>query len=189
MRIYVTVASPYMRDQGVKGMLPHLNSSYLRRAAFVRMDESTLMMTKGRYARVTVEVDSGRPLVPGTDVVLEGIDAPVFWKHFECDHIHLFCPLCGCISHRLIDCKSPPPSPTNNLSSSQTKRSSSLDRDVAMASVDAPVVTDDDKLTPIAWTLVRRHGLNPRQPTNFSEHGPFASRARIGPSALSLSRA
>jgi len=86
---------------------------------FVKMDESISLMTKGRYARVVVDVDSSRPLVPGADVVLEGIDAPVFWQCFEYEHIHLFYPRYGCIGHRSIDYESPPPSPTNNLSSSQ----------------------------------------------------------------------
>ena len=45
---------------------------------FVRMDESTSMMTKERFARVADEIDMARPIVLGTDVLLEGVDVPLF---------------------------------------------------------------------------------------------------------------
>ena len=45
---------------------------------FVRMDESTSLIMKGHFARVTVKVDTSCHLVPGTDVFLEGVDVPLF---------------------------------------------------------------------------------------------------------------
>ena len=57
---------------------------------FVKMDGSTSMMAKGRYAHITIEVDIGRPLTPGTDVILEGVDVPIFWQCFEYEHVHLY---------------------------------------------------------------------------------------------------
>ena len=57
---------------------------------FVQMDESTSFVTKCRYARVAVEVNMAIPLVTDTDMVLEGVDAPIFWQRFEYEHVHLF---------------------------------------------------------------------------------------------------
>ena len=69
-----------------------------------QLDGSTSLVTKGRYGRVTVEVDTASPLVPDTDVVLEVVDAPIFWQRFEYERVHLFCARCGCLGHRLVDC-------------------------------------------------------------------------------------
>ena len=78
---------------------------------FVNIDESTSLMTKGRFARVTIEVDTARPLVPGTDVDLDDVDALIFWQRFEYDHLHLFCPRCICFGHKPVDCQFSSPSP------------------------------------------------------------------------------
>ena len=39
---------------------------------FIRIDDSTSLLAKGRFARVTVEIDTANPLVLGTDFQLEG---------------------------------------------------------------------------------------------------------------------
>lgn len=45
---------------------------------FVGMDDSTSLLAKGRIARVALEVDTAIPLVPCTNVLLEGLDLPIF---------------------------------------------------------------------------------------------------------------
>jgi len=77
---------------------------------FVKMDESTSLMTKGRFARITIEVDTACTLVHKIDVVLEGVEAPIFWQRFEYEHVHLFCPLCRCLGHKPAHCQSSSPS-------------------------------------------------------------------------------
>ena len=57
---------------------------------FVKMDESTSLMMKGRFAHVTIEVDIAHPFVPRIDVVLDVVDAQTFWQRFEYVHVHLF---------------------------------------------------------------------------------------------------
>ena len=53
------------------------------------------MLAKGHFARVLVEIDTAKPLVPGTDVEFEGLELPTFWQQFEFEHVHLFCAVCG----------------------------------------------------------------------------------------------
>ena len=57
----------------------------------VRLDEAIELLSKGRYARLAVEIDLARPLIPGSNLLLEGYDSPLFWQKFEFEHIHLFC--------------------------------------------------------------------------------------------------
>ena len=69
--------------------LPYLPSALWTRSALelvvsgagrlVRLDPATEPLTQGQFARVAVEIDLQRPLLPGSDVVLEGSDAPPFW--------------------------------------------------------------------------------------------------------------
>lgn len=75
---------------------------------FIRSDDLTSLLSKRRYARVVVEVDMATPLVPGTDIQLDGLDLPIFWQSFEYEHIHLYCGSCVCVGHRSLHCKSPP---------------------------------------------------------------------------------
>jgi len=42
----------------------------------VKLDQATELLSKGRYARVAVEIDLATPLVPGSDVLCENSAAP-----------------------------------------------------------------------------------------------------------------
>lgn len=143
---------------------------------FVKMDDSTSLLAKGRFARVAVEVDTGVPLVPGTDVVLEGLDLPVFWQRFEFEHIHLFCGRCGCVGHRPPNCLSSPA----NQSFGTPHFSSSSHSDVAMTPVEAIGV--DEMPVPRAWIRVRGRRRRFRQSANVGSQ--FRTQANSGvPSA------
>ena len=48
--------------------------------ALVHLDQCTELLAKGRYARVAVESDLSKPLVPGTGIKLEGLNIPSFWQ-------------------------------------------------------------------------------------------------------------
>ena len=99
------VPSPNRLPRTVLWMrLPDLPSVYWNRAVlelivatgrFIRIDDSTSLLAKGRFARVTVEIDTANPLVLGTDFQLEGLDLTIFWQRFEFEHVHLFCDGCG----------------------------------------------------------------------------------------------
>ena len=111
---------------------------------FVKMDESTSLMTKRRFARVIIEVDITRPLVPGIDVVLDDVDAPIFWQLFEYQHVHLFCPHCGCLGHKPADCRYSSSSLATLSVPTKPNRFSFLPEDVVMASDDSNQPADDD---------------------------------------------
>lgn len=151
----------------------------------IRLDDATSAMTKGRFCRVVVEVDTAFPLVPGTDVELEGLDFPVFWQRFEFEHIHLFCSSCGCVGYSTSDCKSSPirPSVSSPVTTNKGSPSSplvmpdcsaTLPSDVPMG-VEPPVFADDDLPVPMPW-IHRRRGLQ-RQPGTRGSSGRSSARA------------
>lgn len=162
-------------------------------------------MTKGRFSRVDVEVDTAFPLVLSTDVELEGVDLPIFWQRFEFEHIHLFCSSCGCVGHPTIECKYasqyPSASPVKfgkGLASSVLLNdcSASLSSDVPMGAVDSTMVTDDDPPAPLPWIHHRRGlqrqplrgGFKARATTREFSRGrardaPLASTSILGPSS------
>ena len=145
---------------------------------FVKMDESTSLITKGRFARVAVEVDTARPLAPGTEVVLDGVDAPIFWQRFVYEHVHSFCPRGGYLGHNPADCQSSSPSPATLSVPTNPNPSSLLPEDV-MASDDSHQPVDDDHLAPSVWIHVRWRGRHPRQPLNSTGPTRDVSRAHL----------
>jgi len=46
--------------------------------SLVRLDECTELLVKGRYARVSIEIDLSSSLIPGTEITLEGLNVPSF---------------------------------------------------------------------------------------------------------------
>ena len=70
----------------------------------VRLDECTKILTKGRYARVAVKIDLAKPLIPDTDIMLDGLDVSSFWQLFQYENIHLYCQSCGRVGHRAPIC-------------------------------------------------------------------------------------
>jgi len=57
----------------------------------IKFNQVIELLSKGRFARVAVEVDLSRPLVPGADIAIEDDEILSFWQKFEYEHIHLFC--------------------------------------------------------------------------------------------------
>lgn len=117
------------------------------------MDESTSLMTNGRFARIAVEVDTSRLLVPGMMAEFEGGKSTAFWQVFEYEHIHLYCLQCGRIGHRSQLCKF-------DLSSSISYDVHMLNSDeVPAASIDVGspnTLANDGIPAPIAWIYRRR---------------------------------
>ena len=107
----------------------------------VRLDPATELLTKGRFARVAVEIDLQRPLLLGSDVILEGSDVSSFWRPFEYEHVHLFCRKCSSPPTRTS-----PPSQASAPSVSLPTVERSMD--VQMAVMPDPLA-DDDLLPPI----------------------------------------
>lgn len=73
---------------------------------FVKMDNSTSLHTKGCFTRTVVRVNTMKPLVPDTDVELQGLDLPMYWQQFHYKHIYLLCSRCGRLGHRTSACPS-----------------------------------------------------------------------------------
>ena len=55
----------------------------------VELDQATELLTKGRLARVTVEINLAMPLTSCTNVAVENSDLRLFWQMVECEDIHL----------------------------------------------------------------------------------------------------
>lgn len=64
----------------------------------VRVDSTTEGKSRGKYARLCVEVDLSKPLM--SQYILEGEQ-----HHIEYEGIHLVCFECGCYGHRKENCK------------------------------------------------------------------------------------
>lgn len=150
--------------------------------------ESTSSISKGRFARVAVEVDITMPLVPGSDVELEGLDMKVFWQSFEFEHIHLYCGACGRVGHRRLNCSEGSSSNLGSQSFAAVKSSSIADLSSPVpADVDMPLSSEpqehlssvnDDSPAPVAWIHVHRRGQKPRQSTKVNSGNQAPSLAR-----------
>ena len=46
----------------------------------MRLDESTELLSKGRFARVAVKVDLSNPLLPGIEITVEDSVLSSFWQ-------------------------------------------------------------------------------------------------------------
>nr|KYP70390.1 hypothetical protein KK1_009606 [Cajanus cajan] len=63
----------------------------------VKVDLNTLNMTRGRFARVCVEINLNEPVVGR--FFLNGV-----WYNVEYEGLHLLCSSCGCYGHILRNC-------------------------------------------------------------------------------------
>ena len=63
----------------------------------LRIDMHTATETKGRYARLCIQVDIDKPLI--TSIILGGREQPICYKG-----IHKLCFACGWIGHRREAC-------------------------------------------------------------------------------------
>ncbi|XP_020236520.1 uncharacterized protein LOC109816067 [Cajanus cajan] len=63
----------------------------------VKVDLNTLNMTRGRFARVCVEINLNEPVVGR--FFLNGV-----WYNVEYERLHLLCSSCGCYGHVLRNC-------------------------------------------------------------------------------------
>ena len=48
--------------------------------SLMHLDESTELLSKGRFARVVVEVDLSNPFLPGTEITIEDSVLSSFWQ-------------------------------------------------------------------------------------------------------------
>jgi len=48
--------------------------------SLMRLDESTELLSKGRFARVAVKVDLSNPLLPGIEITVEDSVLSSFWQ-------------------------------------------------------------------------------------------------------------
>ena len=51
--------------------------------SLLHLDKCTDLLTKGRYARVAIEIILSNPLGPGTDIKLDDLSIPSFWQSFQ----------------------------------------------------------------------------------------------------------
>lgn len=65
----------------------------------VRVDQNTVRIEKGRFARVCVEIDLTKP-------VIGKIWLRDHWYRVEYEGLHLICAKCGCYGHMTRDCAS-----------------------------------------------------------------------------------
>lgn len=144
---------------------------------FVKLDDSTSLGTKGCFARVAIRVDTSKPLVPGTNVELEGFDLLVYWQQFQYEHIHLICSKCGRLGHRTSICPS-----TAQVHSTPT---SAPTIDVNMLDSSSPPADDENPVL-VPW-IHRRWRGPPRQPSS-SDNPSGRSRARDHPRAPARDR-
>ncbi|XP_020232073.1 uncharacterized protein LOC109812500 [Cajanus cajan] len=63
----------------------------------IKVDLNTLNMTRGRFARVCVEINLNEPVVGR--FFLNGV-----WYNVECEGLHLMCSSCGCYGNVLRNC-------------------------------------------------------------------------------------
>nr|KYP45129.1 hypothetical protein KK1_033333 [Cajanus cajan] len=64
------------------------------------MNLNTLNMTRGRFARVCVEIDLQK-------LVLSRFNLNNVWYKVEYESLHLLCTMCGCYDHVVRMCMSP----------------------------------------------------------------------------------
>lgn len=67
----------------------------------VKVDGNTIMVSRGKYARVCVEIDLHQPLI--STVIMNGTSL-----HVEYENLHQVCFLCGKYGHRQEDCDANP---------------------------------------------------------------------------------
>lgn len=102
----------------------------------VRVDNTTLGVHRGRFARVCVEVDLIKPVVG--KVGLNG-----FWYKVEYEGLHRICTVCGCYSHLRRNCK--------NKTEAKEVPAANLSGAAAWGQVD--VNDDRAKEKPVAFNL------------------------------------
>lgn len=101
---------------------------------------------------MAVEVDTEKPIVPGSILELEGVDFNPFWQRFEYKHIHLFCSSYGQVGHKAFDCKFPPFSTPTFVHVPSSDCNLVLSSDVVMTTIPCP--SDTTKLADMIWRLL-----------------------------------
>lgn len=145
----------------------------------IRVDQNTLMIECGRFARVCVEIDLSLPVVG--KFLLDG-----HWYRVEYEGLHLICSKCGCYGHVGRNCDGPctqvvpvfqePPSSQQfgNQSESQAHETSSpdclLDSSASIA-FDKPLPFNLETEAHGEWLTVHRKKRTPKQ-TAFGSASP-----------------
>ncbi|KAF3950081.1 hypothetical protein CMV_024118 [Castanea mollissima] len=124
----------------------------------LRIDTHTETGTRGRYARLCIQVDIEKPLANA--VLVDNIEQPITYEG-----LHRFYFSCGRIGHRREECvfRIRKPSPERSLAPEGQHVQTSKDNDVEVHSPCAPheVGLRDDKFGP--WMLVSRRKASIRK--------------------------
>ncbi|KAL7193036.1 hypothetical protein ACSBR2_024786 [Camellia fascicularis] len=134
----------------------------------LNIDWTIAMATRGKFARICVEMDLTKPLIP--KFVLEKK-----WYNIEYESLHSFCFLCGRIDHQKEACRFRP----QNAQSAGEK--------VAVTgaeSCDTPIANTNGNLQPREameedfgpWMLVTKRGRRPVQPRKAQETPGLATK-------------
>ncbi|XP_020228424.1 uncharacterized protein LOC109809499 [Cajanus cajan] len=136
----------------------------------VKVDLNTLNMTRGRFARVCVEIDLNVPVVGR--FFLNGV-----WYNVEYEGLHLLCSACGCYGHVLRNCTHANKTAVlvygEGVKEATEQPSGDLPRNVESAAVSgeksAPQIRGEIPLDPHGeWLVVKRRNRrqNPGKPLN-----------------------
>lgn len=107
------------------------------------------------FARVTVEVDLSRPLVPRANIDVKSEKIPNFWQIFEYEHIHSFCRhLVVYSTSRFLEITFPLKMATS--SSAAPPKPNCVEVEMAIVDPHPSVANDDIGVLPLPWILVRR---------------------------------
>ena len=147
--------------------------------ALVRLDNYTELLSKGRYVRVAVEINLSKPLLPGTDIKLEGLNVPSFWQSFQHENIHLYCHRCGHVGNR-ASLYSFTLAPLHTPSVATPSGDSSPDVEMAQEGrIAFPATNDDLGSVGDRKHVCRRHGYPRTSSTISKDMLPSLSRAPV----------
>ncbi|GKV23692.1 hypothetical protein SLEP1_g33394 [Rubroshorea leprosula] len=127
----------------------------------IKVDKTTLLATRGEFARVCVEVDLNESLPSMIDLDLEGLPQSLILVKYE--GLHKICFECGEFGHKKEAChyrqpQTQPQPATASASSQQSGRSSSIARSSPKSSAereDIPVLVDNC-MTYGSWMVAKR---------------------------------
>ena len=121
----------------------------------VKLDQETELLSKGRFARVTLEVNLSHLLVHGANIDIKNEEILNFWQIFEYEHIHSFCRhLVVYSTSRFLEITFPLKMATS--SSAAPPKPNCVEVEMAIVDPHPSVANDDIGVLPLPWILVRR---------------------------------
>lgn len=138
----------------------------------IKVDLNTATTTRGRYARVCVEINLGNPLTSQFAI-------GKYVYNIEYEHLHLFCFSCGRVGHRQEHCGRT--STTNPVKSTEALDSTNAHRRVENLASAETMESGSDETRYGPWMLVARKPKRPNQGKKPITNQPNLEKNRFGP--------